>query len=235
VPEAVVKEASYDGTGRALAVYAKQETRGKEYAEAFLNALAARVGITGGRLVDCGCSIGVLVDAATRRGFNASGIDLDQEAIAYGLEKNRSVKVGQLTDLPEDCADVIVLLHTLEHFPDPAAALNDCSRIVGQGGAVCVSVPCFRGTLPRIFPSRWYGWQLKQHYYHFSKIALERMLKQNGFGRVVAWCDSMDHRIEWNRLTNARQAVLNATLTSVAMVGGILGHGDQLHAIGIRE
>jgi len=37
-----------------------------------------------GRLLDVGCNIGVLVAAAVRAGYAASGIDLVQTAVAYG-------------------------------------------------------------------------------------------------------------------------------------------------------
>jgi SAM-dependent methyltransferase len=59
----------------------------------------------------------------------------------------------QAIDLPDDCLDVVLCSHVLEHVPDTGKALDELHRVVAPGGHVLVQVPVLQGhTAPPIEP-----------------------------------------------------------------------------------
>jgi SAM-dependent methyltransferase len=51
----------------------------------------------------------------------------------------------QAIDLPDDCVDVMLSAHVLEHVPDTDAALRELRRIVAPGGSLVLQVPLLQG------------------------------------------------------------------------------------------
>jgi SAM-dependent methyltransferase len=51
--------------------------------------------------------------------------------------------------LPDSSFDLVVHSDTLEHIPDPLAALKECRRVLVPGGACCYTVPIVVGRLSR--------------------------------------------------------------------------------------
>lgn len=63
---------------------------------------------------------------------------------------NRLVDVlGSLTDIPlrDDCVDLMVCYHVLEHIPDDRAAMREMARVLSPGGLALVQVPFRLGTV----------------------------------------------------------------------------------------
>jgi len=112
-------------------------------------------GISGGKLLDVGCSIGTLVAEANLLGFTASGVDLDSNAIEIGIQLGRPVSQKDLNSFPDSSFDVIVLQHTLEHVSTPRkfiAALRDKLK---PNGYLLISIPNYRCLLVSVLGGRW--------------------------------------------------------------------------------
>jgi SAM-dependent methyltransferase len=63
---------------------------------------------------------------------------------------NRLVDVlGSLTDIPlrDDCVDLMVCYHVLEHIPDDRAAMREMARVLSPSGIALVQVPFRPGTV----------------------------------------------------------------------------------------
>ena len=109
--------------------------------QAVANVLATqRAG--GGTLVDFGCGTGNLwrylearftryigVDVVHYDGFPASG-----ELHEIDLDTGR-------TDLPEEIADVVVAVETIEHLENPRAFMRELTRVCRQGGWIVITTP----------------------------------------------------------------------------------------------
>jgi SAM-dependent methyltransferase len=86
----------------------------------------------GGRVLDAGCAMGLLVEALVDRGVDAYGIDISEYAISQAAPAIRDrVRVGSLTAPLDGRYDLIVSIEVLEHMPPADARLalaNICAH-----------------------------------------------------------------------------------------------------------
>jgi SAM-dependent methyltransferase len=131
---------------------------------------------TGKRLLDIGCHVGNLVEAAGEIGFDAHGIDLDPVATARGRQLGRALENRSLEDVKETF-DVVVLVHVLEHVHELRTFLFHLERVLVRGGLAFVYVPHHRGLIPRLMRDNWMGWVPQQHVWHFTPRTLARTVE----------------------------------------------------------
>ena len=74
--------------------------------------------------------------------------------------------------------DVVVLRHSLEHLPDPAADMLRVGDALAPGGRVVISLPNFSAWQRKRFAGRWFHLDLPRHRVHFTPRSL-RMLVEN--------------------------------------------------------
>ncbi len=109
--------------------------------------------VTGTRVLEVGCSEGILALLLAREGFEVTGVDVNGEAIAFAsnlLEKERE-EVRQrvrfvcanitLLDPPQDRFDCVLIGEVLEHVVNPPAFLAKCLRHVKPGGTCILTTP----------------------------------------------------------------------------------------------
>jgi SAM-dependent methyltransferase len=228
LPESYVEQSDYDQDQHFSESYARRETDFRRYSSLVLSWL--RPYVPTGRLLDIGCSIGVLVDEANRTGYSAEGIDLDSAAVQYGRSMGRPLHRVSAEDW-QGGYRAITLQHTLEHVPDPVSFLKCCASLLDQDGWMLVVVPCHDGLNPRVLGGRWYGWQVRQHYYHYSRLSLRRLFQASGLADVRIWQNSMDHHVCWSDHRTAIKSIADVTL---ATFGHLLGRGDQLVGVARR-
>ncbi|MGI8751477.1 MAG: class I SAM-dependent methyltransferase [Acidimicrobiales bacterium] len=107
---------------------------------------------TATKVLDVGCSVGVLASALRDRGHRVTGIEADgqlaQMARSSGnLEKLIEADVEQLARDGADPGgpfDCVVMADVLEHLRDPWAVVRWASRVLGPDGSVVISVPNIR-------------------------------------------------------------------------------------------
>lgn len=135
------------------------------------------------RILDVGCGSGVLLNLLHKKGFEVSGVDLSIDAAEivkqnYGLD----VAVGSIEDVFFDPGsfDVVVLLHTLEHVPNPRAMLKEVIRILKPSGRLVVQVPNIDSLQFRLFGVRWYGLDVPRHLIDYSQSSILKLLSEVG-------------------------------------------------------
>ena len=179
-----------------------------------------------GRLLDVGCNIGNLVEAAARRGFRAEGIDLDPVAIAKGARLGRPVSTTPLDEV-KGPYDVVVMNHVLEHVPDLREFMGHVDRVLAPDGLLMIRVPYHRGVVPRLMKDRWFAWAPDEHIWHFVPKTLERVV-----------CESADLRpasLATRGTIEPRSYGLKGFAKKViARSASRLGSGDQIVAIFVR-
>jgi 2-polyprenyl-3-methyl-5-hydroxy-6-metoxy-1,4-benzoquinol methylase len=139
-----------------------------------------------GRLLDVGCSCGYFLEVAAARGFDVRGVEFSPNAIAAARPDIRPrIFEGSLENLPDDgLFDVVSAFDLIEHVPDPRAFLRGCARRLKPGGALLISTPDTGHVLRHLMRSRWPMLQPMQHLHLFSRQALERALRAEGFEDV---------------------------------------------------
>ena len=93
------------------------------------------------------------------------------------LKSNNKSVLSSLDDI--DKVDIIIMSHVLEHIKN---AKEYVTRLLDAklrtNGYLILFQTDHSGFIPSFLPFLWYGWQLQEHYYHFTPKTLSR------------WCES---------------------------------------------
>ena len=107
----------------------------------------------GPRILDLGCSEGVLEILLARKGFNVTGVDINAEALAFARDllarEPEEVRArvrfihGDLAQarLLDDRFDTLVMGEILEHLEDPQILLNRSLDLIRPDGRVIITTP----------------------------------------------------------------------------------------------
>lgn len=159
-----------------------------------------------GQLLDLGCSTGAMLIAASRVGWQATGIDVALRWMIIG--RQRLAEAGVAADfvcanamqLPfaDDTFDLVTGTDLLEHVRDPRAALGEARRVVRPGGGGLFTAnnrfaPLFEpqmrlwgvGYLPRSWQRRYVAWRRPD--VHVYRLQLPSA------GELKCWC----HEAGW--------------------------------------
>jgi SAM-dependent methyltransferase len=139
------------------------------------------------RVLEVGCSTGVMLDVFAREGWECWGVE---PSGAGEIAKEKGYKVLRTTfekaKFPSGRFDAVVLNHTLEHMLDPVAVMKKVRKLLKKGGVVLVDVPNF-GSLSRMLTgSSWPFYYPREHAYHFTPDSLRRVFEKSGL-EVVCW------------------------------------------------
>ncbi len=134
------------------------------------------------RLLDVGCHIGVMVELAQKRGWDAWGVEPSTWAAEQARARGLHVITGTLSDapVPENFFDVVTMWDVIEHLTDPAAELRNVHRVVKPGGIFAIHTIDIESMFARVMGNRW-PWLMEMHLYYFSPRTLSKMLEQSGF------------------------------------------------------
>ena len=91
-----------------------------------------------GRVIDVGCGVGHSYELLEPR--ETVGVDLDPRALEG---QNRETTVADMRNLPfpDDSFDGAIVVHAIEHVPDPERALAEVARVTRPGGAAVFVTP----------------------------------------------------------------------------------------------
>lgn len=134
------------------------------------------------RLLDVGCHVGVMLEIAQERGWEAVGV----EPSAWAAEHARGLGLNVINatlanaQLSPNSFDAVTLWDVVEHLTDPTADLRQVHRVLKPGGVTAIHTIDIESLLARVLGSRW-PWLMEMHLYYFSPRTLGRMLTQLDF------------------------------------------------------
>jgi 2-polyprenyl-3-methyl-5-hydroxy-6-metoxy-1,4-benzoquinol methylase len=207
----------------------------------------------GATVLDVGSGSGARAAALVRGGYRVTALEPDpQEADAArrGLAGRARVVDATVEDLDAAVGDFdgVLLSHVLEHLADPDGTLRALRGRLRRGGIVVAIVPNAGGLEARLLGGRWHGWEPARHRWHFTAVALERVLVEAGFAGVVVrpsggWrypaslayslAPGLDPQVAsgWRRAAGRFLAVALAPAAGIEVAAG---HGPQLVATARR-
>lgn len=108
-----------------------------------LRLMQAHVPLTGQRILDVGCGVGMYLRAFAQFTPHVHGVEIDLARAQKARETSPHVSVAPAEQLPfPDAAFDVVLLHeVIEHVSDDAQALSEACRVTRPGGHVIVWAP----------------------------------------------------------------------------------------------
>jgi 2-polyprenyl-3-methyl-5-hydroxy-6-metoxy-1,4-benzoquinol methylase len=162
-----------------------------------------------GKLLEIGSYCGFFLDQIRADGWDATGLEPFRAAADYARATfNLDIIDGALprSDVAAGSFDAIVMLHVIEHMPDPVASLQELRRMIRPGGMLVIETPRFDSLVFKLLGRRERSIvACDGHIYFFTVPTLRRMLEQNGF--QVERSDLVGRTLTFERL-----------LTNVAIV-----------------
>lgn len=187
----------------------------------------------GKRLLDIGCGGGFAVEYAAILGYKAEGIDANEKMVQWGQNKGLNVYKSDAMELSETKNgkfDIVLLSAVLEHLENPLELLRHikCS-LLKPAGIILVAQASYDGLLPKVFPWGWYGWQPKEHYWHFTPNSFKLLAERAEFSVIRTKRISLYH--PWF-LTKKPQELVGRNVSAVlARAGEKIGLGDNFYML----
>jgi SAM-dependent methyltransferase len=142
------------------------------------------------QVVEIGCGIGCTLSSFQRAGFSALGIEPGNGFRRFAIERlGVPVHGCVLADLPRrPIADLVLLVHVLEHLSSPTDALAHLRALLYAGGRCYVEVP--NAGTPHAAPGKMFHYA---HLYNFTRDTLEMLAVKSGF-QVERWFPSRGNK-----------------------------------------
>lgn len=136
------------------------------------------------RMLDVGCDMGFMLEAAGADGFKELH-GLEPVPVARGIAEAIpgaviSDRFFQDTDYPGNFFDLITLIHVLDHFYDPGMVLRRAIDNLRPGGLVVAVVHNVDSLLGRLLGERFPVFNLYHHYF-FNKHTLAALFRRQGY------------------------------------------------------
>jgi len=148
---------------RARAYGRRSAARNRRVGRAYAGELA-RVGYTGGPILDAGCGSGECALELARRFPDAETVGLDLSPELVEMARTRAAESGPLPNLRFEVGDVaatpfpdghfaaVICTDVLQIVPDPVALVNELERVLAPGGRLYLS-SVKRSWLARLHPA----------------------------------------------------------------------------------
>lgn len=135
-----------------------------------------------GSLLEVGCSTGEFLLTLRLNNWRLTGLEASENAANQARANGVSVICGFLEEikLPEESFDAVCCFGVLEHLHDINNTLQIMTRILKQGGYLCVEVPDSMKPAPQV--SEFFSFE---HLSHFTKDTLILFLKGYGYSHFI--------------------------------------------------
>lgn len=136
-----------------------------------------------GTLLDIGAGTGHFLGAVKAAGWNAQGLEPDEDARkvakeAHGLDLRPT---DELMSLEPGAYDVVSMWHVLEHVHRLDAYLERIHEILKADGTLLIAVPNYDSLDARKYGAGWAAYDVPRHLYHFNPKSMEYLLSRHGF------------------------------------------------------
>lgn len=149
-----------------------------------------------GKILDVGCGKGRFLSNAKVKGWEVQGVEYSKSQIdfavsRYGLE----IKQGGIhtVNFEENCFDVVMAWHVLEHISIPYEFMAEVNRILKRGGLFVCEVPNFSSWQAHLGKENWFHLDVPRHLTHFTPKAMEKLLEQNDFALLELHTFSLEN------------------------------------------
>ena len=193
-PRVITEDAAASGRPYIASERAMQKARqrGEIYARRVVEWLDAmgRTDLVGEPLLEIGAGGGFLLDRLRAAGWpaqNLAGVEEDASQVAIGRDQLGLGDILVQSDIasysrPDGSVKVLLLVATLEHLDDPAAAIEKARRLLAPNGVLfVVDLPNVGGVLAEGGGSTFTHYAWDDHRQFFRYETLETLLGRAGF------------------------------------------------------
>lgn len=134
-----------------------------------------------GSLLDVGCGLGDMLVAATRRGWEATGVEPHPSALEAAMpivgDVIRQCAFDEFDS--EQSFDLVTCTDVLEHLRRPDAALARMGELLRPGGVLLVTTIDVQSWPARVLGTRWPHFH-RDHLWYFDRRSLRQLAEQAG-------------------------------------------------------
>jgi 2-polyprenyl-3-methyl-5-hydroxy-6-metoxy-1,4-benzoquinol methylase len=116
-------------------------------------------------------------------GWEVTGVETDPVAVRAARQHGFEVHTGDLASaaFPDASFGLVLLMHVIEHVPDPRGLLHECRRVLRPGGILVVATPNAESRGHRRFGRHWRGLEPPRHLTLFGPRSLHALAREAGF------------------------------------------------------
>jgi SAM-dependent methyltransferase len=140
-----------------------------------------------GKLLEIGSSLGYLLDAFRKDGWDVLGLEPFYQCCRYARERLGLEVINgilETADLPDESLDVVLLNHVIEHVDDPLRTLRGINRVLKPGGHFVLETPRYDTMMFKLLGRRERSINCKGHIYFFTTETLKNLYEAAGFETV---------------------------------------------------
>lgn len=140
-----------------------------------------------GHVVEVGSGLGFLLKSFKDDGWKVTGVDPWREVASFTESFHGFETVTTTLEqarFPDESADVVVILHVIEHVPAPLGTLREIFRILRPGGHLVLETPRYDTLMFKLMGRRERSIRQDGHIYFFTTETLKNAYEAAGFQEV---------------------------------------------------
>lgn len=185
--------------------------------------------LSNGEILDIGCGTGAFLNGMKESGWQTTGLEPDEVAIAkakelYNLTPRPSTDLFKLNAASYDA---ISMWHVLEHVHELQAYILQIEKLLKPSGKIFIAVPNHVSYDAGVYKEKWAGYDVPRHLYHFNKESIVELLKKSNGLRLreihPMWFDSfyVSMLSEQYKGGNILKAIFNGLISNLKAIGDI--------------
>src|ERR1700741_1662688 len=143
--------------------------------------------VSRGTLLDYGCGTGMFLNACKENGWEAFGMEPDNDARKIASDLGLAVftdKERIQTYITNKEFSAITLWHVLEHVTDMRETLAFFKSKLSRDGVLIIAVPNHVSYDAQHYKEFWAAYDVPRHLHHFELKSMRSLLENNGFKLV---------------------------------------------------
>jgi SAM-dependent methyltransferase len=204
--------------------YEKEKLQIRDYTKtkAFFNKLYPNRG----KVLEVGCGMGFMLDSYRKDGWEVQGVEPNKGYCQF-IEEEMKIdvvpKILEEADIPDNSADLVILLHVIEHVPSPIDTLREIYRVLKPGGYLLMETPRYDSLTFKLLGRRERSVSCNGHIYFFTTESLRKTYEKAGFEtvklQIVGRSLSME-RLLWNVGVMSKSRAVQSLLERVSTTFG---------------
>jgi SAM-dependent methyltransferase len=147
--------------------------------------LIKRFGPNSGRVIEIGCSPGVLVEELSKLGFDCVGVEVSSDVATWIKEStDLDIRSGFFPGLDLPVCDLFLAFDVLEHSPCPERFIAEVQRLLVPGGIAIIQTAIDRYNYCPPFGTRFDLFDDLEHCFLFTDRAMDDLAKQAGLNII---------------------------------------------------
>jgi SAM-dependent methyltransferase len=142
-----------------------------------------------GELLEVGSGLGYLMASFKNDGWRVLGVE-PNVGLTRHAEKVLGLRVVPAilprAGIADATMDVVLMMHVIEHVPDPLDTLNEIMRVLRPGGMLVMETPCYDTLMYKLLGRRERSLSCEGHIYFFTSPTLKALSEKAGFRLIRA-------------------------------------------------